>query len=140
MATTAKTFEFAVAVDADRVARSSLGGSALRREEEWWAEHLVLAALVRCTLASLDHHVRRAELEASASGHAHGLVTKRVEDGLYALVEVDVRLEVELAPAPTPGTVRELLTRIERGCFVGNSLTAGPRYHWTINGEAASAA
>ena len=99
----------------------------------------VLAALVRCTLASLDHHVRRAELEASASGQAHGLVTKRVEDGLYALVEVDVRLEVEVAPAPAPDAVRELLARVERGCFVGNSLTAGPRYHWTVNGEAASA-
>ncbi len=135
MATTAKAFEFDVVVETDRTARSSLGGNALVLEPEWWAEHLLLTALVRCTLASLDHHARRAELGVSASGSAHGLVTKRDEDGLYALVDVDVRLEADLAPAPAPEALRELLGRVERGCFVGNSLTAPPRYHWTVNGE-----
>ena len=137
--TTAKTFEFDVTVDGDRTARSSLGGSALALEREWWAEHLLLAALVRCTLASLDHHARRSALEASAAGAAHGIVTRRGEDGLYALVDVDVRLDVDLAPAPAPDAVRELLARVERGCFVGNSLTAPPRYRWTVNGEEAPA-
>ena len=93
MATTVKTFEFDVSVETDRTARSSLGGGALALEPEWWAEHLLLAALVRCTLASLDHHARRAELAVSASGSAHGLVTRRDEDGLYALVDVDVHEE-----------------------------------------------
>ena len=139
MATTAKTFEFDVVVETDRTARSSLGGGALAPEPEWWAEHLLLTALVRCTLASLDHHARRAELDVSAAGSAHGLVTKRAEDGLYALIDADVRLEVELAPAPAPDALRELLARVERGCFVGNSLTALPRYHWTVNGEEATA-
>jgi hypothetical protein len=32
--------------------------------------------------------------------------------------------------------VIDLLDRAERGCFVGNSLTARPAYHWTVNGEA----
>ena len=138
MATAAKTFEFDVVVEADRMARSSLGGSPLALEPEWWAEHLLLTALVRCTLASLDHHARRAELEVAASGSAHGLVTKREEDGLYALVDVDVRLEVDLAPAPATEALLELVSRVERGCFVGNSLAAPPRYHWTVNGEEAS--
>jgi organic hydroperoxide reductase OsmC/OhrA len=138
MATTAKTFEFDVSVETDRTARSSLGGSALALEPEWWAEHLLLTALVRCTLASLDHHARRAELAVSASGTAHGLVTMRDEDGLYALVDVDVRLEVDLAPAPDARALRDLLARVERGCFVGNSLSAAPRYHWTVNREEAS--
>jgi organic hydroperoxide reductase OsmC/OhrA len=135
MATTAKTFEFDVVVETDRTARSSLGGRALELEPEWWAEHLLLTALVRCTLASLDHHARRAELEVSASGSGHGLVTRRDEDGLYALVDADVRLDVGLAPAPASAALRELLARVERGCFVGNSLTAPPRYQWTVNGE-----
>ena len=132
MATTAKRFEFDVSVETDRTARSSLGGGALPLEPEWWAEHLLLTALVRCTLASLDHHARRAELAVSASGSAHGLVTRRDEDGLYALVDVD------LAPAPDRTALRELLARVERGCFVGNSLTASPRYHWTVNRAEAS--
>jgi organic hydroperoxide reductase OsmC/OhrA len=138
MATTEKTFEFDVSVETDRTARSSLGGAALPLEPEWWAEHLLLTALVRCTLASLDHHARRAELAVSASGSAHGVVAKRDEDGLYALVDVDVRLQVDLAPAPEGGPLRELLARVERGCFVGNSLSAPPRYHWTVNREEAS--
>ena len=138
MATTEKTFEFDVSVEKDRTARSSLGGAALPLEPEWWAEHLLLTALVRCTLASLDHHARRAELAVSASGSAHGVVSKRDEDGLYALVDVDVRLDVDLAPAPDRTALLELLGRVERGCFVGNSLTAPPRYRWTVNSEEAS--
>jgi organic hydroperoxide reductase OsmC/OhrA len=136
MAQAAKAFEFDVEVGADRTAHSSLGGSSLALEREWWAEHLLLTAVVRCTLASLDHHARRAELAVSASGSAHGLVTKRDEDGLYALVDVDVQLEVDLEPAPAPDALRELLAQVERGCFVGNSLTAPPHYRWTVGGEA----
>jgi organic hydroperoxide reductase OsmC/OhrA len=138
MATTAKAFEFEIVVDADRTARSSLGGAALRLEPEWWAEHLLLTALVRCTLASLDHHAHRAELEVSARGRAYGLVTRRDDGGRYALVDSDVRLEVELTPAPTRDGLRDLLARAERGCFVGNSLAAPPRYRWTVNGAEAS--
>jgi organic hydroperoxide reductase OsmC/OhrA len=135
MTTTPQVHEFDVTVDADRTARSALGGSAVPTEPEWWAEHLMLAGLVRCTLTSLDHHVRRAELEATGAGSAHGIVTKRDEDGCYALVDVEVQLDVELTPTPDPDAVRELLARAERGCFVGNSLVATPRYSWTVNGE-----
>jgi organic hydroperoxide reductase OsmC/OhrA len=131
-----RVLEFEVSVDRDRTARSALGGGSLEREEEWCAEHLVLAGLVRCLLASADHTARRLELEIAGSGQAHGTVTKRQEDGLYGLVDVEVRLEVEVRPAPAPETLAELIERAERGCFVGNSLTATPRYVWTVNGEA----
>lgn len=96
---------------------------------------MALAALVRCTLTSLDHHVRSAGLTAIGSGHAHGRVTKRESDGRYAFVEVDARYEVELDSPLSRDAVTELLDRAERGCFVGNSLTAPPSYHWTVNGE-----
>jgi organic hydroperoxide reductase OsmC/OhrA len=135
MATTARVFEFDVAVDHDRTARSGLGGSPIQREDAWWAEHLVLAGLVRCTLASMDHAARRAGLEVSGAGRAHGTVTKREEDGRYAFVEVESHLEIQLEPAPDPSVVRELVAKAERGCFVGNSLVARPRYRWTVNGE-----
>jgi organic hydroperoxide reductase OsmC/OhrA len=137
-AATPRLYEFEVAVDRDRSARSGLGGIPIAKQEAWWAEHLVLAGLVRCTLASMDYAAHRAGLEVVGSGHARGTVTKRADDGLYAFVEVEASLEIELEPTQPPDTVRELVAKAERGCFVGNSLTARPRYRWTVNGEVVS--
>lgn len=134
MATRPRVHEFDVTVDRDRVARSALGGSPLPREAEWWAEHYVLAGLVRCTLASMDYAARRAGSNAIGSGSAHGVVTRREEDGRYAFVEIEAAFDVQLAPAPEQELLEELLRKAEAGCFVGNSLTAKPRYHWTVNG------
>jgi uncharacterized OsmC-like protein len=134
MVTKPRVYEFEVAVDAGRVARSALGGSPLPREAEWWAEHLVLAGLVRCTLASMDYAARRAGCNAVGAGTAHGTVTKRA-DGGYGFVEIEATLDVQLAPAPSPETLAELVAKAEAGCFVGNSLTPKPRYRWRVNGE-----
>jgi uncharacterized OsmC-like protein len=133
---TPRVYEFDVSVDRDRTATSGLGGPGIERTDVWSAEHLVLAGLVRCTLDSLAHAARRAGLEAVAEGRAHGRVTKREQDGLYAFVEIEASYEVELSPAAAPEVLAELLARAERGCFVGNSLTARPRYRWTVNGVA----
>ena len=57
----------------------------------------------------------------------------RTTDGRYAFVRVRVDVDVTLDPAPA--NVRELLSKAERDCFVGASLTAKPRYRWTVNGE-----
>ncbi|MEX0850882.1 MAG: OsmC family protein [Gaiellaceae bacterium] len=135
MPTRARALEFEVTVDRDRTVRSALGGSPIPVEEAWSAEHLVLAALVRCTLTSLDYHVRQAGLTASGSGQAHGVVTRREADGLYAFVEIKARYELEFDETPEREIVTELAEKAERGCFVGNSLTAKPRYRWTVNGE-----
>lgn len=134
MATRPRVFEFDVSVDEARVARSALGGSPFAREAEWWAEHLVLAGLVRCTLASMDYAARRAGCNAVGSGTAHGTVTKR-DDGRYGFVEIEATFDVRLAPAPGPEAVPQLVAKAEAGCFVGNSLSPEPRYRWTINGE-----
>lgn len=130
-----RVFEFDVSVDSGRVATSGLGGDPLPRKAEWWAEHLVLAGLVRCTLASLDYEARRVEANAVGEGRAHGKVTRREDDGRYAFVEIEATLEIELAPAPEAEALRELLQRAERGCFIGNSLAVKPRYRWVVNGE-----
>jgi organic hydroperoxide reductase OsmC/OhrA len=134
MATRPRVYEFEVAVDEARVAKSALGGSPFAREAEWWAEHLVLAGLVRCALASMDHAARRAGLNSVASGGAQATVTKR-DDGRYGFVAVEASFDVRLAPAPAPEAIPELVAKAEAGCFVGNSLSPKPRYRWTINGE-----
>ena len=130
-----RVLEFDVTVDRAGDARSGLGGSPLPREVEWWAEHLVLAGLIRCTLASLDYSARRAGLNSKGVGRAHGVVTKREGDGLYAFVAIETTLEVELAPVPDDSRLRELLVNAERGCFVSNSLTAEPQHRWVVNGR-----
>jgi organic hydroperoxide reductase OsmC/OhrA len=131
----AKVLTFEITVDRDRSARSGRGGSPIPPEEEWSAEHLLLAGLVRCTLASLEYSARRAGLVLRGAGRARGTVTKREADGRYAFVEIESRLEIELDPQPAMSDVRELVARAERGCFVGNSLTSRQRYRWTVNGE-----
>ena len=130
-----RVIEFDVSVDRDRAATSGEGGVGIPRDDGWRAEHLVLAGAVRCVLTSLDYHARRLGLGVTASGTAHGVVTKRETDGKYAFVEIEERLEVELDRPLDDGAVRELLAKAERGCFVGNSLTAPPRYRWVVNGR-----
>jgi organic hydroperoxide reductase OsmC/OhrA len=136
MPTRPRVLHFDVTVDRAGDAHSALGGSPLPREVEWWAEHLVLAGLVRCTLASMDYSARRAGLNSKGIGSAHGTVTKRADDGLYAFVGIETTLEVDLAPAPEHAALRELVAHAERGCFVSNSLTAKPRHQWIVNGQA----
>jgi len=95
----------------------------------------VLVGLVRCTLASLDYAARRAGVNVVSSGSAHGIVTKREEDGLYALVDIETTLDVQLAPALEPDGLHGLLAKAEHGCFVSNSLIAKPRHRWIVNGQ-----
>ena len=130
-----KRSEFAVAVDRDgRVAAE--GGRAVHFGHEWTAEHLVLAALARCSLAALSYHARREGLWLQASAQAQGAVGRRPE-GDWGFVEVACVIDVRFDPAPAdPG---DLLGRAERGCFVGTSLEPRPRYSWTVNGETATA-
>jgi uncharacterized OsmC-like protein len=129
----AKTFSYAVSLDRDWTASSDEGGSRLVDEEAWSPEHLVLAGLARCTLTSLAYHARRLGVESGGSATGNGEVTQRPTDGRYAFVRIRVELDVTLEP--TPENVRELLSKAERDCFVGASLTAKPRYRWTVNGE-----
>ena len=132
----AKRFEHSVAVDRGGRARAETGVE-LAVPEEWTAEHLVLAGLVRCTLASLDFFAKQQSIEASGTGSAEGVVTKRDEDGRYAFVEIECGLDVELEPKPEDEVLKELLERAEWGCFIGASLTVKPRYEWRVNGVVA---
>ena len=99
--------------------------------EGWTPDHLLLAALVQCSIESLTYHARRAGHEVTASGSAHAIVTRRVTDGRYAVTEADVRIDAQLRPRTTEPD--ELTAKAERDCFVGASLTIAPRYEWHVS-------
>jgi uncharacterized OsmC-like protein len=132
--TRVKRSEYAIGVDrAGRLTAEGLGVVDL--EEPWTPEHLVLAGLAVCSVTSLRFHARRANLDLVATASASGTVTRREEDGRHAFVEVECRIEVELDPTPPGDELTALLAKAERGCFVGASLTAKPRYRWVVNGK-----
>jgi organic hydroperoxide reductase OsmC/OhrA len=134
MAMTSKRFEHTASVDRAGTMRAE-GGAPMHAPEGWTPDHLLLAALVRCSLGSLRHHARRAGLALDGAGRAHGVVARRERDGRFAFVTVELELEIRLDPAPAPAALRDMLAKAERDCFVGASLAAPPSYTWTVNGS-----
>jgi organic hydroperoxide reductase OsmC/OhrA len=135
MASDAREFRFSVDLTSAGELRDE-NGVRLVVPAEWTPEHLLLSALGRCSLASLQYHAKRAELVARVvSGSTRALVTRRESDGRYAVVEAAVDIAVDIEPEPGPDELAELLAKAERDCFVGASLTVKPRYRWTVNGR-----
>lgn len=130
MGTRAREFRYAVDLGAGGLLRTE-DGMQLEADPAWSPEHLLLAALVRCSLQSLRHHARRAGIEvANATASARALFAKRESDGRYALAECDVELDVRLSPTPGEAELAGLLEKAERDCFIGSSLTVKPTYRW----------
>ena len=134
MAVRAKVLEYEAAIDADGNV-SAEECPPLRLPTEWEAEHLLLAALLRCSLASLRYHAKRLGTDARGGGRAAGTVTKRDSDGRYAFVEIEAALDVTLDAEIASDELPELLAKAERDCFIGASLTVKPAYVWRVNGE-----
>jgi uncharacterized OsmC-like protein len=135
MAGKAKGFRYAIGLD--RTGRVTADGqSPLELNAAWTPEHLVLAGLVRCTLQSLRFHAAPLEIDFVAGGSAAAVITRRADDGRYAFVEIDVKLDLELDPVPPGEELAALLAKAERDCFIGASLKPSPRYRWTVNGTA----
>ena len=130
MSSTAKVLEYAV--DVDTAGRMTIpGGGQFVPPEGWSADHLLLAALVRCSIDSFAYHAHRAGHEVSASGEAQGRITKSGEDGRYRFVEIDVSISAQLTPRLNE--VGDLVAKAERDCFVGASLTLKPDYVWHVS-------
>jgi uncharacterized OsmC-like protein len=130
--TTIKAKELRYAVDLRDELRTE-DGTPLHADAAWSPEHLLLAALVRCSVKSLEYHARRARNEVeSAQGTANALITKRESDGRYATTEIDVELEIRFRQRPGDDELAELLEKAERDCFVGASLTVKPQYRWSV--------
>jgi organic hydroperoxide reductase OsmC/OhrA len=133
MAAGAREFRYTIEL-AESGTLSTENGASLDPADAWTPEHLLLAALARCSLDSLRHHARRAGSElAAAAGSAGALVTKRESDGRYAVVEAELTLDVRLEPLPDGHALAELLAKAERDCFVGASLAAKPSYTWNVS-------
>ena len=93
-------FTYDVALDDAWTAMSPLGETTIANEEKAWSpEHLVLTGLCRCVLTSFRYHARRAGHEPVSSGTAHAVVTRREEDGRWAIVETHLELAVTIEPA-----------------------------------------
>ena len=131
---TAKRHEFAVGLDEYGVLFAE-GQSPLAPAPEWTPEHLLLAALARCSMTSLVYHAKRADRTAAGRVTASAAVTRRATDGRFAFVETHVALDLVITPAPEVDALIALLKKAERDCFVGASLTAPPTYAWRINEE-----
>jgi organic hydroperoxide reductase OsmC/OhrA len=124
-----RVFEYVASLD--RAGTITARNETAARPQAWAPEHLVLAALVDCSLRSLRYHARRAGIEeVAASGEASGTVTRRESDARFAFVDIECRLDVQLRPAPDD--LPALLAKAERDCFVGASLTVQPRYVWNV--------
>ncbi len=131
MRTRAKVFRHSVALEADGTILAE-GEAPLELPETWTSEHLLLAALARCTLTSLRYHARGHVVTGSAL--TSSTITRR-EDGLYGLVDVGVAIDLSLDPEPADEPLGELLERASRDCFIGNSLSVRPKYRWRVNGR-----
>jgi len=130
MPTQAKVLEYAVEVD--RGNRMTIpGGAQIEHAEGWSPDHLLLAALVRCSIDSFTYHARRAGHGVSATGSGHGTVTKRDSDGRYAFVTIGVAIDAQLEPRTNDRD--QLIEKAERDCFVGASLTIKPEYTWRVS-------
>jgi len=133
MALKAKEFRYAIDLDEGGALRAE-DGTELAVGVAWTPEHLLLAALVRCSIESFLYHARRRRVVLeSASGSARTLFARRESDDRYAMAECDVELRLRIAPHPGELELAELLRLAERDCFVGASLTVKPRYAWSVS-------
>jgi hypothetical protein len=128
-----KSFAYRVAVDRSGRISAEDEASFVDVGDEWTADHLLLAAVVRCSIVSLQFHARRADMSAVASGVARGVVTKPPGEERFRSVEIDVERDDELVPSPAPESLERLLELAERDCFVGSSLVAKPSYRWRVS-------
>jgi organic hydroperoxide reductase OsmC/OhrA len=126
-----KEFRYAVDLREGGALRTE-DGTPLALDPTWSPEHLLLAALIRCSLKSLGYHARRRHIDVSdPHGSARALFAKREADDRWAAVECEVELAVRLTPKPGDDELAELLAKAERDCFIGASLTVKPTYRWS---------
>jgi uncharacterized OsmC-like protein len=99
------------------------------------AEHLLLTALARCSISSLEHFARQKDVDVTTSAYASGTVTRREDQERYGFVSIECKLDVQLAGELADDELRNLFESAEWGCFIGASLDPAPKYSWRVNGR-----
>ncbi|HEV2902493.1 MAG TPA: OsmC family protein [Gaiellaceae bacterium] len=133
MALRAKHFDYWISLDED--GSLSADGDPVKIQGDVGAEHLLLTALARCSVSSLEHFARQKDLEVSASAYASGTVTRREDEERYGFVSIECKLDVQLTGELADDDLRSLLESAEWGCFIGASLDPAPKYSWRVNGR-----
>ena len=133
MAVRAKHFDYWISLD--EAGGLSADGTPVPIQGDVTAEHLLLAALAKCSISSLEHFAQLKGVEVHASAYASGTVTRREEDDRYGFVNFECKLDVRLEGELADDDLRALLESAEWGCFIGASLTPAPRYRWRVNGR-----
>jgi organic hydroperoxide reductase OsmC/OhrA len=129
----AKHFDYWISLGEDGAL--SADGHPVTIQGEAGAEHLLLAALARCSISSLEHFARQKGVEVEASAYASGTVTRREDDDRYGFVDIECKLDVRIEPEPPADELKPLLQSAEWGCFIGASVKPAPRYRWRVNGR-----
>ena len=127
-----KVFRYEVSVDRAGHISAEDEATFVDVGDEWTADHLLLAAVVRCSIVSLQFHARRAGIDVSARGSARGTVTRPEGEERFRFVEVSVEVDAELEPHPDADARARLIELAERDCFVGASLVTRPEYTWRV--------
>ena len=131
MAVAAKTLEYAV--ELDEGGRLTVpGGGQFVTPEGWSADHLLLAALVRCSIDSFAYHARRAG--HTVDGHRLGARHDHEDRRRRPLsLRRDRRATRRAGDAARRAIRTSLIMKAERDCFVGASLTVKPEYEWHVS-------
>jgi organic hydroperoxide reductase OsmC/OhrA len=133
VAVRAKHFEYWISLD--ETGGLTADGTPVPIHGDVSAEHLLLAALAKCSISSLEHFAQQKDVEVRASAYASGTVTRREEDDRYGFVNIECKLDVRLDGELGDDDLRALLESAEWGCFIGASLNPAPRYRWRVNGR-----
>ena len=133
MAVRAKHFDYWISLD--ERGELTADGNPVTIGGDISAEHLLLTALARCSISSLEHFARQKDVEVSASAYASGTVTRREAEERYGFVSLECKLDVQLTGELADDELRSLLESAEWGCFIGASLDPAPKYSWRVNGR-----
>ena len=97
--------------------------------EGWSPDHLLLAALVRCSIDSFAYHARRAGHEVTR--HRVGARGRHEVAATTAGIASSRSTSAStLQLTPRTNEPDDLIAKAERDCFVGASLDLQPRYEW----------
>ena len=133
MAVRAKHFDYWISLD--ERGELTADGDPVTIGGDITAEHLLLTALARCSISSLEHFARQKDVDVTTSAYASETVTRREDQERYGFVSIECKLDVQLAGELADDELRNLLESAEWGCFIGASLDPAPKYSWRVNGR-----